>query len=517
VPVLQNLNPSSMAKRVPATTGIYLEVYDVDNVDAASVVVSVDRQGDGQYELVYSGGSFQGGYTGSVDTADSTTFKLTIDQQSFEENTPVHVNVLADDALANSMDETYWFKTLEYPSPIFPVSPREDERLVSTGTDIVIAFQLEDPLTVTVGGTLAYDDSLVPKFRNGWAGTYLDDVDGKRLVLTPPSSLTINTNYLVEVTTASYGLDYTFRVGSQQITTTGDVERPKLTEATASELWIGYTRAGELVLRKGSPPGAETTVIASNDWDHGYDPTLGKYVLYWIDNGKVFYSVADPTDPPEVLPEVSVVNDQVTVVPAGSSGQEVFENRNEQIQPVAIRTVPPDPLDILIYLPTGEPEADQIVGFRLYKYFAGRFNEIAFVPATPGETNASYIDTGPYAEGVEYAARPVYEIGGQVYEGPLSSPESPGEFGDTVTVVPGGSSVHYVFDYGTFPPLVFYPLDNVAVVPAGSSSHRVFEYLSYEIIEYDPSDLTDTVTVVPAGSSGQVLLIGSGFGIIGVG
>jgi hypothetical protein len=213
------------------------------------------------------------------------------------------------------------------------------------------------------------------------------------------------------------------------------------------------------------------------------------------------------------LAQPSVANAQVSLGPGGSAAKEFLDNRTEPINPVSIRTVPPAALEILIFLPTGEPEADQIVGFRLYKYIHGRHSQIATVAASPGQTYATYIDTGGYAEGVQYSARPIYEAGGNVYEGPLSVPAPPAEYGDVVAVAPGGSSGRAVFAIEYFPPLQFVRLDEVRVA-SGSSWGEVFEISSYENLEYLPTP--DSVKTA-SGSGHRPILIGSGFGIIGVG
>jgi len=519
-PAFQGQIPADLGQRVSTTTALYFELWDeTAGIDESTLLLEIDKHGNRAYETIYSGGSFQAPYTGSV-VADGVEgirqYNVTVDTLDLGVDAPIYIRADVYDYAGNRARIRYWFRTVEVAEDIAPEYPVDQENLVSTGESLALDFKFEDPLTVTVGGVLAYDDGLVPKFRNGWGGAYIDDDNGKRLILEPPTPFTINANVTVSVTTASYARSYTFRVSSQQITTTSDVTGPKITEATAANVWIGYVRSGNLVLRKGDPLTGEVTVIPARQWDHGYDPTLGKYLLYWIDNGRVFYSAADPGDAPEVLPEYSTINGTITEALGGSESVYIKTRLTARPQDPIVKGVPPDGvLDIDIYRPTTDPSADQLVGFNLYTLWHGTASLIKYVVADPTDPTTYLIPD--YILGSQYFVRPVYDRGGELLEGASSDRVGLPDYSSLASESLAGSEGQYVFGSTTFPPLKFFVPDNVAEGLAGDEALYVFRGFRYETSKETNEETPDNAAEGLAGSESMAVVLIGGFGIIGVG
>lgn len=519
-PFFQSQAPADHLERASTTTAIYFEIADtVAGVDISTLVLRIDTSGIQDFQLVHSGGIFQGPYSGSV-TEDPTEgikqYNVTIDAPGLPIDKPIYLWAQVEDFAGNVADIRYWFRTVELGTLIEPVFPVDQESLVSTGESLAIGFEFEDPLTVTVGGVLAYDDGLVPKFRNSWGGSFLDDDKGKRLILEPPAPFTIDTNVTVVSTTTSSSKTYVFRVSSQQITTTGDVTTPKITEATAANIWIGYIRGGSLVLRKGDPLEAETTVIPARQWDHGYDPTLGKYVLYWIDNGHVFYSTADPGDSPEILPQPSIVNATVTESMAGSERIEARARLTRSPPEPLIKGVPPDGVqEIDIFRPTSDPAAGQLVGYKLMTYVEGTTNLIKYIEVEPVDPTSYVIPD--YLPDMLYFVIPVYERGGQLLDGAPSVRTRPPDYSTLISEgMAGGERAVYVLTSTSFPPLKFFSPDDVVEGMAGSERVAVLEIVSYENLKVLGATPDGAVEGMAGSERIGNLTIG-GFGIIGVG
>jgi len=520
-PTLKSFVPAENEMRVTTGSGVYFEVEDlVAGVNLSTLVIEIDVGGTGNWDSVYTGGVFQGFFTGTVVEAtpgDPRLVEVTIDPPGFPVNSTVYLRVTVSDYGENEVIYRYWIRTIDVAEAIVPVYPAAEERLVSTGESLAIAFELEDPLTVTVGGTLAYDDGLVPKFRNGWLGSYLDDAAGKRLILEPPASFTIYSNVSVVVTTASHSKSYFFRVATEQVTTTGDVESPRISEAAASNIWVGYTRGGNLVLRRGDPLTPEVTVIPASQWDHGYDPTLGKYLLYWTDNGKVFYSTADPTDTPISLPQPSVVNSLAVEAFAGEDSIIRLKKFDQISMPQPVFKTRPPTATLAIYKPTSDPNASRLIGFNLYSLWHTTENLLHFIPVQPGDPFDWDMPSSYWYESALYFLRAVYDRAGQLFEGYASPTFSIPEYAEPAAVVFGGGDFLARLVSNTFPPLKFFAPETASEGMAGGDFVINFEVVGYETIKIIDELTPDTATEGFAGGDNLPLMLVGGFGIIGVG
>ena len=210
----------------------------------------------------------------------------------------------------------YVFTTSGLRAVIDPVTPVDNERLVDTGTSIIID-SYEVLTNVTVGGTLVWNGT----FQNSWTGVSLVIAGGFRLVCDPPAPLTHGGSYAVTATSASYSLDYSFAVGLLKTTTTNDVTSPRVTEATDAYAWVGYVRnnedslppgieQGNLYLRKALPAlTGEVRIIPAEDAEVGYDPVSGKVYIFYTRIGKVFAMTADPADLPSTQLQPRTITD----------------------------------------------------------------------------------------------------------------------------------------------------------------------------------------------------------------
>lgn len=508
--------PVAYTKRIARSTSIAFSIECMINIISFSI--EIDEKGIGQWATVHNGVSFQPPYSGTVSGVPSMDVDVVINARTYDVHAPVHIRVVAKNSDDEEYTLRYWFRIVPVADQITPRYPVHGEKLVSTGESLAIDFRDpgEDPLLITVNGTVVYDDSLSPKFRNSWTGSYIDDAEGQRIVLIPPAPLTIHTNYTVVVNTAAATKTYTFRVGSQQITTSNDAESPKITEATAAALWIGYVRNGRLYLRKGNPLTGAVEVIETGQFEHGYDPTLGKYILYWVDRGKIYYATADPTDTPETLVPPNDANSEVRIG-LGSDKIPFLGDHDEVLLAPHVRGAPPDAdLDVDIYRPTGDPEATQVVGFIVYKFIAGTFQKIAEIPIAAGETLATFTDP-TLTPGAEYSAAPIYSVGGRRVEGPMSPRVAPPDYSGLVKlglgsdIGPSVPSSQYVKSQ-SYPPLSLFFPDTVRL-GLGSDSGPRLTYTIFTIFSF----FTQDTVAIGLGSGRPGTLKGTGFGIIGVG
>jgi len=507
--------PAALSKRNPQSSSIAFSIECAIAI-LPGFTISIDEKGNNQWATVYAASAFVPPYSGTVG-GSPTKQDVVISARTYDVNAPVHIRVVAQ----NSESEytlRYWFRIVTVTDQITPRYPVAGEQLVSTGENLAIDFRDsgEDPTTITVNGTLVYDASLVPVFRNSWTGSYIDDAEGQRIILIPPTPLTIDTKYTVVVNTATATKTYAFRVGSQQITTSNDAEMPRITEATASAVWIGYIRNGRLYLRKGDPLTSPVEVIPTGQFEQGYDPTLGKYILYWVDRGKIYYATADPGDAPEALVQPNDANAEVRMG-LGSDKAAFLGDHEEVLQAPHVRGAPPDAdLDVDIYRPTGDPEAAQVVGFVIYKFTAGTFQKIAEVPIASGETIATFTDT-TFTPGAEYAAVPIYSVGGRRVEGPMSPRVAPPDYSGLIKigigsdVGPSVPSSQYVKSQ-SYPPQAYFFPDTVRL-SLGSDSGARFTYTIYAVFSF----FTQDTVAIGLGSDRPGTLKGTGFGIIGVG
>jgi hypothetical protein len=520
-PTFKSFAPAQEALRVTTGSGLYFEIEDlVSGIDLTTLVIEMDKGATRAWETVYSGGSFQGSFGGTVVEAtpgDPSLIEVTIDPPGLPVDAATYLRVTVSDYAENEASLRYWIRTVDVALPIEPVYPEDTENLVSTGENIAIGFEFEDPLTATVDGVLAYDDSLVPKFRNGWGGFYLDDATGKRLILEPPADFALNSNIPVNVTTASYVKNYVFRVATEQVTSTGDALQPKILDADATNIWIGYLRGGNLILRKGNPLTPETTVIPASQWDQGYDPDLGKYVLYWVDNGRVFFSTADPGDSPVGLPQPSTANASVTMGLAGSERIKTLERFISATMPEPVFKTRPPTATLSITHPSPDNDADKLTGFNLYSTWHGTDNLLIFIPDSAEDPFDYSLPASLHSDSSVFFIRPVYDRAGVIFEGDPSPLFTYPEIAEQIAVAFAGSERLYNLESETFLPLKFFTPNDIRVGLAGSDRVESFEHFSYENLKISLEGSPDTATVGLAGSDRISIVLIGGFGIIGVG
>lgn len=514
-PIVQNTLPAHKSMRTSVSTAVYFEIFDaVSGVNMSSIEVYVDLTGIGDFQLIYKDSAFTPGFSGTVEE-DATDplhqVNVTIDTVNFEPDTLVHFKVAVQDEAVNYSESSFWFKTVEILEDIKETYPQDHEDMVVLGQDIAINYKFDDPDTVIVSGTLAYDRTLTPSFRNGWSGWYLDDDRGKRLVMAPPSSFPVGTTVTVTTSAGTHTKEFSYRVGSDLMTSGGKSSIPRITEAGSADTWVGYIRNGALVLRKGNPASPETTVIPASMWDHGYDPVLGKYILYWTDNGKVFYSTADPGDSPETLVQPSTLSVSVSNGMLGGSDLKTVSR---------LPYVPPDPmivgdpelgdLKIVITAPTNVDPDATIVGYDIMVVWYGVPVKMSYAVYAGDLT---FAPLPPLTYGAKFYVVPVYDIGGELLRGAPSGQVSAPDYGGVVATAGVGGSDLKTLESTVFLPLSFFVPNTLLDGGIGGSSISTLVKFSYDMDKYAP---LDSVKASSGGSSLATLKVG-GVGVIGVG
>lgn len=342
---------------------------------------------------------------------------------------------------------------------ITPVSPINKEKLVSVDTSILVNLTAP-PTHVDVNGLTIFDGAF---FQNGWTGSLLNLAVGKRLVLTPPAPF--SQNQVIEVYIQETGGDeliYRFETGTTQVTVSSDLNDPTLVVLPDGDVYLGYLKnSQEMYIRFTDPLSAEVKLIEAKAIDIGYDPTLNKIVVFFINNEKVYVSTADPGDGPNlILPpaeaqlpnkafatafdntvlsasasaseeykqlttttvgvpvKVFVTPGDATVLSAAASSGEMSNSSSfpQTSSPVVISL---DPRIIRIPRPSSYPESSMIVGFYLYKgsldYTGGRFLP-EFIPLPNGTAYVDYTDPAATPRAT-YSVLGVYRSAYSSYDG----------------------------------------------------------------------------------------------------
>lgn len=388
---------------------------------------------------------------------------------------------------------------------ITPVAPVNREKLVPTSTSIIIDFT-GTPTLVDVNSTVVFDGS----FQGGWMGSLINKPGGgKRLVLDPPSDFALGQLVTVDVTeNGTENLVYIFETGTTQITTTDDASSPRVVETGTSpsiEPYIAYVRRpGETYLRRDNPLTPEIKVVDGEIVDIGWDPTLQKLIVFFVNNGKVFVTTADPGDGPTSLTQPSALVDRYLaktgssgkssdfssqdfpplkivgldnyVIGVGSSGRSSsFSGFPDTITPTVISLSP----RIVRFSRPAEPASSTFaVGFIPLKFTKGAMRRLPFVPLPEG---AAFVDYEDPAEnpGARYAALVVYTRGQSagLIEGPRGGAGSLPLAADVSSLKSGSSGRSVNFTSEDFPPLkLAVPLDQYEV-KVGSAG-RSFSFTS---------------------------------------
>lgn len=407
---------------------------------------------------------------------------------------------------------------------VIPVTPVDREKLVAVTTNIVIDFT-GSPASVTVDSTTVYDAGV---FLASWTGSLINvPTGGKRLVLTPPAEFGVG--QLVEVNVVEVGgtpVSYVFQTGVRKATLTDDVSSPAVVITPAGD-YLGYVKSpGTLYVRFLSPLSPEVQMIAASVVDIGYDPTLNKLIVFFVNNGVVYATTADPGDGPNtILPpgeaatptkavaypyddvktgvtggggeyqtyssaaflpvKLAAPVDSVTTNVTGSEGPYgIYSGFPQSVTPIVVGI---NPRVLRIPRPTTQPEASQIVGFYLFKtsknYATGRVIDV-FIPIAENETYAEYTDPAPTPDAA-YAVISVYRNGQTT-----GLVQSPVGNSDTLLTATGGIGADVVFlgaagsegPYGIFsisgtflPVKLAVPLDTVATnVTGGAGAYYAF-------------------------------------------
>lgn len=521
-PYIQNRDPASATRFVSLDKQVYFELADdLSGVDINSVVIEVDKAGLHNFEVAFSGGVFHNGYTGSV-TTDVTVLEqlyecTIIPPIDWPVAAPVYFRITCRDFLENEYVIRYWFKTALQDTDIKLVTPQNGEQLVSVDTSIVLDFGV-DPTTMYVDNVLVYDHNDTPAFKNSWSGVYLNDINGRRLILDPPTPFARGALVKVDANTVTTTVTFLFLVTTAQITNDNDAKQPKISKIS-TEIWLARIKdlTGKLQLRKGDPPGSETEVIPAQSVDIGYDSTLGKFVLLYTADGKVYYTTADPADLPEVLPEPSTVTADIINSPAESGYasypattfmpvKRAFEDQEIQSfregysygLPVLLTTpttphvvsAPPEFSTVTIHMYTSTSLPANFVGFDLLRFNpeTGIFEYIAFIPGTNDGSVLVYEDN-VYLVSCFYYVFPVFDMGNINVRGSnKSAAAQPPTQSTLIKVVVSGSGYMYDIVGAPFRTNVYAPVKK-----------------SFEDEEISSTD------------SGFALYSWTGFGLIGVG
>lgn len=402
--------------------------------------------------------------------------------------------------------------------PITPISPTDKEKLVSLDASILVNLTFA-PTEAKIDGVVVFDGAF---FQGGWTGSVLNLMGGgKRLVLTPPTPFAVGQVVTVSVTEneTNETFSYIFQTGLKRVTESGDSTLPSLAIVPSNNLYIGYVKdTGEMFVRFVDPLSPEVKLIQAAVVDVGFDPTLNKLIVFFINNGRVYVTTADPGDGPNSIlppgeaetPIKAVAFPFDNVVPLTTGGEGPYATvqtslflpvkQAPPVDPVLVavtggagedRTVSAFPRTLsplvvsdnprIVRLPRTqvEPEATLAIGFYVFKtskdYAGGRLIP-EFVPLPAGAMYAEYVDPAP-TPGAGYAMLSVYRNGsttGTVWSA-ISTPDIPTSFFAGLDVLDvaavGGEGRSTTFVSVNFPPLKYAsPVDPVPVAACGGSS-----------------------------------------------
>lgn len=336
--------------------------------------------------------------------------------------------------------------------PITPVSPVDKEKLVAVDAEIVIDLAYT-PIHADINGLTVFDAG---SFQAGWTGSLFNNPNGgKRLVLKAPTPFSLG--QVVEVFVAETGgaqLLYRFQTGITRVTSDNTNRDPSVSLVPGGVSYLGYVKdSGELYVRFTSPLSPEVKLIQATVVDVGYDPTLNKLVVFFINNGRVYATTADPGDGPNsILPPgeaetpikvAAFLSDDAPLSSTGSAGTYVsfgttsLDKPVKQAppvetallstvgssgtygvkvgfpQPIAPMVVSDNPRVLRLPRAGTTPESSYAAGFYLYKsnidYAGGRFFP-EFIPLPDGAQYVDYVDLSPTPKAT-YAVVNVYRNG----------------------------------------------------------------------------------------------------------
>jgi hypothetical protein len=302
---LTSQTPAPNATGVAKDTTVDFTIADTTHqVSLTSVEVTVAGT------LAYDNGSWVNSFTGSaVAAGNGYAFSITPPSNFVRTAGGQVIGVYAENDVSGVLDTSYRFVTTSIPTVIYATSPMDSEKLVPVDA-LVYAEFWNIPDLITVEGVTAYTDA--GGFQNGWTGATVTYKDGNRIYLIPPSPFAIGTAVDVHLEDDSANsLDVQYVASSTQITTSDDKLSPRLTEES-SEQWILYAgEDGRIYMRKGNPLTAEVDVVPGFRADVIWSSALSKFVIVYIDNGRLVYFTADPSDLPSTISAPDVADDAI--------------------------------------------------------------------------------------------------------------------------------------------------------------------------------------------------------------
>ena len=391
---------------------------------------------------------------------------------------------------------------------ITPITPIDREKLVPISTSILIDFT-GTPTLVLVDTIVVFDGS----FQAGWTGSLLNKpFGGKRLILDPPSDFALGAVVDVDVTEdGTVRLVYVFEAGTTRITSTDDASSPRVVETGVSpaiEPYVAYVREpGDMYLRQDEPLTPEIKVVEGSIVDIGWDPTLGKLIVFFVNNGKIFVTTADPGDGPTSLTQPSALTTRYLSGGAAAGRQAAFSSADfppikiltpiDQYiggigaagrqgtytgfpSPVTPAVISISPTIVRFPRPSQESSKSLVLGFIPLKFTKEAMRRLAFVPIADGQSHVDFTDPVD-TPGARYAAIVVYTRGENnpgLVESPRGGSAAVLTDGLDIYLSSGGSSGAVAsFTSEDFPPLkLLLPVDEY--INTTASSGRSFAFTS---------------------------------------
>lgn len=271
--------------------------------------------------------------------------------------------------------------------------------------------------------------------------------------------------------------------------------------------YVAYVKdPGELYLRRDEPLTPEVKVVDGEIVDIGYDPKLDKFIVFFVNNDRVFVTSADPGDGPTSLTQPSALTTNVRLsagpnqggsqslttedfppiklalpldssLLSGGAGGQVGSWQGDFVA-VTPSIINLEPSVIRMARPAQEASGSLAIGFIPLKFTAEvtAVRRLPFVPLPEGAGFADYEDPAP-TPGARYACIVVYRRGAGQFEGPRGGGAERPTAADVALLSGGSSGATHSLTTEDFPPLkLALPLDNIDT--SGGSQGRSFSFFS---------------------------------------
>jgi hypothetical protein len=258
--------------------------------------------------------------------------------------------------------------------------------------------------------------------------------------------------------------------------------------------YVGYVKEpGKLFLRQSEPLTPEIPIVDGEIVDIGYDPTLDKFIVFFVNNGAVFVTSADPGDGPTTLSQPSTLVSNISA--GGSTGKghtQSFTSADFPPLKVSVpldtifggghtgkghtqaslgdpRAVTPviislDPRIIRMSRPGGQSSKRDAVGFIPLKFTKEAMRRLPFVPLPPGVDIVDFQDPATNLD-ARYACLVVYERGPDgkgLYVGPRGGGAGLATAADIQKSHGASVGRSQTYSFANFPPLkLALPLDTI--------------------------------------------------------